>query len=158
MRTGYLVDTPLVILLALTACAAPSRTDTTTQTQPGERTAISVDGASVQVAIDPTQVAPGAEPSIEVVERRGARILLLDGRASRPQGMNRCQAGQERWLRLIDLESRRELYSKLVESCIRDVVPGEPVATWAQGSDEIRVELLSEPSFSIGADGRLMNR
>lgn len=161
MRTGSLVDAILLLALAGAAAgcgmqpaaapvAAPSME---TSPAPAAGTRITVEGVAIPVAIDAAAIDAAQGNSVEVVARRGDRVLVIDGWASKPQGMSRCQAGRERWLRLIDLAGRRELFSKLVESCLHDVEPGNPVATWPDGSDTIRVDLLSEPGFTLSADG-----
>lgn len=52
--------------------------------------------------------------------------LILDAWDSRPAGLSRCQAGREVWVRLLSATARAELWSALVESCLRDVEPGDP--------------------------------
>ncbi len=110
----------------------------------------------VPVAIDPALIAPGGRHQVTPMGgARGRYLLVIDSYASRPQGLSRCQAGQESWVRLIDLRTRREIYHRLVESCLTNVEPGDPPARWTADGQGITLDLVSSAPVNarIATDG-----
>lgn len=107
----------------------------------------------VPVTVDPATIDPTADHETRLLASAGNIAIALDSYASRPQSMSRCQAGEERWLRVIDIAAARQRYAKLIESCLKDVVPGDPLLTGPDGAGAYTVNLVSEPSLRIAADG-----
>ncbi len=145
-------DSALVFALALasasSACAATARADL----------ALPVDGRTLRVPVTLDAAAVNArDHEVRVLGVRRGFALVVDGYASRGQGLNRCQAGHERWVRLIDVARRRELWSKLAESCLKDVEPGDPIAAWSADGRSAAVNLVSEPSLriNVGPEGQV---
>lgn len=116
--------------------------------------------AVVRVALPAAEVDPANDHSITLLGTRGPFMLLTDSYASRGQSMSRCQAGHETWVRLIDTRTRTERWNKRVESCLHDIQPGDPVATWTGDGADFTVRTLSEPStqMSVAADGSVTQR
>ena len=114
----------------------------------------------VPVMVDPATIAPrGRHVVTPIGAPRGRYLLVLDSYASRAQGLSRCQAGQERWARLIDMGRRREIYRRLVDSCLTDVEANDPPVRWnADGG--VTLDLLSSAPvrLSIAADGTVTER
>lgn len=129
--------------LAMGGCAAARPADPVTEAAidipvPGSR------ALRVPVAIDPALIAPGGRHQVTPMGgARGRYLLVIDSYASRPQGLSRCQAGQESWARLIDLRTKREIYHRLVESCLTNVEPGDPPARWTADGQGITLDLVS---------------
>lgn len=151
MPTRYWASAGLGAVALLTACAATGAG----RSGAGSR-AIAITGPAgkvqVKVSADPALIDPAGEHKVKLLGTHGRLTLVLDSYSSRPQSMSRCQAGSERWVRLVDLSARAERYAKLVESCLRDVVPGDPPASWAPDGRGVTVNLLSEPSVVLGID------
>lgn len=149
--------------MMLTGCASaavpPARQAVRSASPPEFNGVITVPFANrvlrVPVTLDPSLIDRRGERRVKIIGTRGALLLILDSYASRPQSMSRCQAGQERYVRLIDARKRTEQRSKLAESCLKDVVPGDPIATWSVDGRSFTVNLLSEPSIhaSVAVDG-----
>ena len=109
-------------------------------------------------------VAPTAEPSPPaLVGTLGDSVLVLsDTYASIPGGMSFCQAGEERFLRVIALTSggARESHQTKLASCRTEIELAEEGLTWNPDSALVRVHWLTGPAGStevrtlhIAADG-----
>lgn len=142
-------DRALIAALLLCACApAPAGSAANENAQAAAAT-LTVEGVAVPVTVDRSDIDPAGDHETVLIERRGNLALVMDSYASRPQGMSRCQAGFERYVRLIDLAARTERFAKRAESCLHDVVPGDPPATWSSDGRTLTVNLLSEPSVTV---------
>jgi hypothetical protein len=114
---------------------------------------------NVPVTIDRATIdtsGAGNPHSIKLVGQRGDHIVeLLDAYPSKPQGMSRCQAGSETWFRVIDTATRKQLYARLVDSCLNDQVQAaDPLITRSDDGSKIVLHgLYSSVALSIGADG-----
>lgn len=157
-------DLGAVAALMLAGCAsvgavAPERraAHSGSTRKPGGVIAVPVAGHAIRVpvALDPSMIDQRGDHQVKIIGVRGTSLLLLDSYASRPRSMSRCQAGQERYVRVIDTRKRTEQWSKLAESCLNDVVPGDPIAAWGADGRSFTVNLLSEPSIhaNLAADG-----
>ncbi len=155
---GYPVRSALG-LLALAAC---SKVGGQNPPEPQVGPAITLAEAGVTrrvaVALAADLVDAAASHKIEVLVRRPGRLVVLDSYASRPAAMSRCQAGQERWVRLIDWPLGRELFAEQVESCLHDIEPADPIVTYRPGDDRFDVALLSGGAKSVGFDGSVAKR
>jgi len=139
----------LIAALLLCACAPAPTGSVANESAQAAAVTLTVEGVAVPVALDRADIDPAGDHETTLIERRGNLALVMDSYASRPQGMSRCQAGFERYVRLIDLAARAERFAKRAESCLRDVVPGDPPATWSPDGRKLTVNLLSEPSVSV---------
>ena len=101
----------------------------------------------IPVTVDGALIDPQGERDTQVITHAGPMLLVLDGYASQPQGMSRCQAGYERWLRVIDTQRGRESYAVQVESCLHDISPGHPVLTLE--GNVITVAVLGRPPLVL---------
>ncbi len=112
-------------------------------------------------------VLPGADAlTVHVIgEVKHRAIVLTDTYPSRPAGMSLCQAGEERFLRVITLgrHSASETLRLKLESCREDLELASPGLEWQQSPPLVRIHWLAGPSKSgspeqrvirIGADGR----
>jgi hypothetical protein len=114
-----------------------------------------------------TTVSPKAQPAkIEVVgEIKGAAIILVDTYPSIPGGMSYCQAGEERFLRVISISNRtsKEAFRVKLESCRDNIELTSPGVEWQPESSTLRIHWLLGPAakgmpetrtIRIGPDGR----
>lgn len=112
-------------------------------------------------------VLPGADAlNVRVIgEVKHGAIVLTDTYPSRPAGMSLCQAGEERFLRVITLSrhSGRETLRLKLESCRENLELASPGLEWQQEPPLVRIHWLAGPSKSgsperrvirIGHDGR----
>jgi hypothetical protein len=147
------------LALGIAACsgAATSPPAVATPAPAGPTLSLTIDGKriGVPVTLDAATVNPADDHDARVLARlrKGNLAIVLDSYASKPQSMSRCQAGRERWLRVIDVVAAHERYAKLVESCLKDVVPGDPLLIGPNVTGGYIIHLLSEPSLRIAADG-----
>lgn len=147
-------DGALIAALAICACAPAPADSAADQAAQTTSATLTLDGAAIPVTLDRADIDPAGDHETTLIERRGKLTLITDSYASREQGLSRCQAGREVYFRAIDQAAKRELYAKLIESCLKDVVSGDPSFTWTS-PDRITLNLLSEPSITlaIGAEG-----
>jgi hypothetical protein len=111
---------------------------------------VTVDRATINMSGD------GNPHSVKVVGQNGDHVVeLLDAYPSKPQGMSRCQAGSETWFRIIDTAARKQLYSRLVDSCLNDQVQAaDPLITRSDDGSKVTLHgLYSSVTVAIGADG-----
>lgn len=140
--------------------AAGTKTRLAIETKSGKRYEASVERDSM--------VAAGAQPSkVEVIgEVPGKAVILTDRYASVPLGMHYCQAGEERFLRVITLaggRGRDTLHLKIA-SCRDNLELAEPGLEWNAENATLRIHWLQGPSkkeeertIRIGKDGRPVN-
>jgi hypothetical protein len=111
-------------------------------------------------------VAPTTDPTrTEVVGTLGDSVLvLIDDYPSIPGGMSFCQAGEERFLRVIALSGSgaRERYQAKLASCRTELELADPGLTWRPDSSLLRIDWLAGPTgggetrtLRIGGDGRV---
>ena len=112
-------------------------------------------------------VAPRARPTaVEVVgELKATAIVLLDTYPSISGGMSYCQAGEERFLRVISIVKPppRETFRVKVASCRDNVELASPGIEWQPASATLRIHWLQgaapkgmseERTLVIGRDGK----
>jgi hypothetical protein len=96
----------------------------------------------------------------------GVAVVVVDTYPSAAGGMSLCQAGEERFLRVIALAAPRpaETYRAKVASCRDNVELGSAGIEWRPDSATVRVHWLSGPggrgvaetrAVRIGPDGRV---
>ena len=139
--------------------AAGSKTRFEIRTKNGRRYEVNVERDSM--------VSPKAQPSTAqlVGEVAGKALILTDTYPSVPLGLSYCQAGEERFLRVITLadgRAREELRLKLA-SCRDGIELTDPGLEWDGDSRTLRVHWLLGPTnkgkpeertIHIGADGK----
>lgn len=83
----------------------------------------------VSAALDET-VATSAPPQVDVVGWTASAVVLADSYASASPGMSLCQAGHERFLRIISFGERSAKLASTtkLESCRENIELVEPVA------------------------------
>lgn len=116
---------------------------------------VPVDGGlrRVPVSLDLTQINPTGDHTVKpIAPARGNLLLVLDSYASRPQPLSRCKAGNEKWVRLIDLRNNKELSAHLVESCLNNVDHGDPPATWDADGSGFTINILSKSPIHVVVD------
>lgn len=112
-------------------------------------------------------VAKDAKPtSVKLVaEISGSALILTDTYASVPGGMSYCQAGEERFLRIIAISGKKpvETYHVKIESCRDNVELASPGIKWSSETKRLDIHWLSAPgevgkprdlTLRIGADGK----
>jgi hypothetical protein len=112
-------------------------------------------------------VSPGGDAvNVRVIgEVKHRAIILTDTYPSQPAGMSLCQAGEERFLRIITLShhSARETLRLKLESCRENLELASPGLEWQQEPPLVRIHWLLGPGetgkpeqrvIRIGNDGR----
>ena len=102
----------------------------------------------VTLEVDGT-VAPGSEPlEVEVVGEVEGTLLLVDTYSSMPGGMSYCQAGEERFLRIVSLASSQptETARFKLSSCRQNIELGSPGLEWHPESSTLHVQWLAGPA------------
>ncbi|WP_260598089.1 hypothetical protein [Sphingomonas endolithica] len=97
--------------------------------------------------------------SIKVVGQRGDRIVeVLDAYPSKPQGLSRCQSGSETYFRVLDVRARKEVFARLVDSCLVDrVQAADPLITRSPDGGEVTLHgLYSSFTLRISPNGVVM--
>lgn len=111
-------------------------------------------------------VADAAQASrIDVVgELPGLAVIVADTYPSKPAGMSMCQAGEERFLRVISVTepAPKETYAVKLESCRDNLELAESGLEWRADTATLRIGWLLGPSktgkpemqeITIGKDG-----
>lgn len=94
-------------------------------------------------------VSPGAKAEVRVIGAvKGSAIVLIDSYPSLPGGMSYCQAGQERFLRVISMAKKQaeETLRIKVESCRENLELASPGIEWRPESSTLRINWLLGPS------------
>lgn len=112
-------------------------------------------------------VASEVEPSdlMVVGTIKSSVIILVDTYPSVPGGMSYCQAGEERFLRVISMSKKTAIETLRIkaESCRNNIELASPGIEWFPKSSILRVHWLQGPSLKqkpeelkvwIGADGK----
>lgn len=161
MRTTFLVSTLLVVFAGVVSVGAQaqqsvvsaagtsinysaknSRTRFDIQTRAGKRyTLFSRRDSTVSPASNPT--------SVQIVgELAGSAIIITDAYASLPGGLSYCQAGEERFLRVISLAKKRprETLRVKIESCRQNLELDSTGIEWSAESATLRIHWLAKPT------------
>jgi hypothetical protein len=106
-------------------------------------------------------IAPGTAPiSVSLVaEIPNSALILTDTYPSIPGGMSYCQAGEERFLRVISLNATQpvETYHVKLESCRDNVELASPGVEWLAGTRSLRIHWLSAPGQAGKPETRTVN-
>lgn len=100
--------------------------------------------------------------SVELVASIANKTLLIqDNHASRHGPLSMCQAGQESFLRVIQLAPLKEILSLKLASCRDNMELATPGLTWQADTASLKINWLSGPdhttqekTLQIGADGK----
>lgn len=100
--------------------------------------------------------------SVELVASIANKTLLIqDNRASRPGPLSMCQAGQESFLRVIQLAPLKEILTLKLASCRDNMELATPGLTWQADTASLKINWLSGPdhttqekTLQVGADGK----
>jgi len=87
--------------------------------------------------------------SVTIVgERKGVAIVLVDTYPSVPVGMSYCQAGKEKFLRIIAIAQSppRETVKVKLESCRQNIELASAGLQWLPNPSTIRINWLRGPS------------
>ena len=108
------------------------------------------DGTKKTVSVDrDATVAPGSAPSevklVGTIEA-GAGILVIDAYPSVPRGMHYCQAGVERFLRLLATSPGRETLRIKLDSCLDNIELATDGIHFDPATGLLRVSWLQGPS------------
>lgn len=111
------------------------------------------------VARDATVSAEAAPAKVDVLGSvRGVALILADTYASRPGGMSYCQAGEERFLRVISITRRpaRETLRIKLESCRETIELASPGIEWKPERASLQLNWLQGPEAGGGSQMRII--
>ena len=97
---------------------------------------------------DSTVLADAKPQSIEkVAEVKDIAVVVVDTYPSIPLGLSYCQAGQERFLRVISLREKRprETSRLKLESCRENIELASPGLEWAPNTSTLTIHWLQGP-------------
>lgn len=90
-----------------------------------------------------------ATGTVELVALVANKTLLIqDSRASRPGPLSMCQAGQETFLRVIQLAPLKEILSLKLASCRDNMELATPGLTWQADTSTLKISWLSGPDHT----------
>jgi hypothetical protein len=114
--------------------------------------------ARIPLTIDP-RARPASVEKAALVARAGERLLVVtDTHASRVQGLGRCRAGQEVFVRIIESgPPTREVQRLKLASCLDGIVPAEPPVIWTGATGTLEVRWLAGPGGMASATFRLVS-
>ncbi|HTS54982.1 MAG TPA: hypothetical protein VMH26_17050 [Burkholderiales bacterium] len=167
---NLLILTSLVVALAQAplALSAPhavhdssegSKSRLEIRTQEGKRYVL-------RVLRDSTVPSKSQPSQVQVVgELKGSAIIVVDSYRSKPGGMSYCQAGYERFLRVISVSSKapKETFRVKIDSCRENIELASRGIEWSPESSTLRIRWLLGPStkgtpeertVQIGRDGK----
>jgi hypothetical protein len=160
MRITSFVSTLLVVFAGITlaqaqhsvvssdgtsirSSASHSRTRLDIRTRVGKRYALFLSRDST--------ISAGAQPTaVNVVgEIKGTAIIITDSYPSIPGGMSYCQAGEERFLRVISTSKKRptETLRMKIESCRENLELDSTGIEWSPESSTLRIRWLAGPAI-----------
>lgn len=90
-----------------------------------------------------------ASASVELVASIANKTLLIqDSRASRPGPLSMCQAGQETFLRVIQLAPLKEILTLKLAGCRDNMELATPGMTWQADTSTLKINWLSGPDHT----------
>ena len=173
MRIAFWAS-PLLVMAACTGAenrnpATPAAPITVTATTENATTRFDVQtGTGIRSALTAPRdatVSPDAQPRLEVLgEVSETAIVLVDTYPSIPGGLSFCQAGEERFLRVIAVTGgqAQETLRVKVASCRDNLELASPAIEWLPQSSTVRIHWLLGPNagmpevrtIQIGRDGQ----
>jgi hypothetical protein len=174
MRIGFWASALLLATISFAATQSPVAVATGSSIgYPGESSKTRLEirttaGASYIVIVErDSTVSPKVEPSeITIVgEIQGSLVILIDTYPSLPGGLSYCQAGQERFLRVISISRKPpgETMRFKLASCRDNIELASPGVEWLPESSTLRIHWLLGPntgqkseelSIRIGSDAK----
>lgn len=175
MPTRFWVEGILFFSLSLCAHAQGqvrlSSGKAVTYSASGAQTVFFIPGADgrksrLRVERDATVDTSAKPASVTLVgEIPGSALILIDAYQSIPGGMSYCQAGEERFLRVISISGKKpvETYRLKLESCRDNIELASPGLEWSAETRSLSIHWLSAPgkvgkaedrTIKIGADGK----
>lgn len=109
-------------------------------------------GVTITTAVDPAVVSHPSEHEAQLVDYTGFLVTMIDTFDSNPAGGEHCQAGKERYVRLLNIASKEEEYHRLIDSCVRGVTVAEPPVTWAADRSGFTIHFTSGPPVTVAVD------
>ena len=160
MRIAFLASS---LILGLLSCAAADRIElpsggslrVATKSAKTQFDVSSADGASHRVSVErDATVSPKAAPAnVKIIGQvNPSVVILVDSYPSVPGGMSMCQAGEERFLRVISIAKKpaQETYRLKLESCRDNIELASPGLEWRADSSTLAIKWLGGP----GAKGK----
>jgi hypothetical protein len=129
----------------------------------------SAGGASHRLLVErDSTVSPKAAPSaVKIIGQVNPSVLILvDSYPSIPGGMSMCQAGEERFLRVLSIATKpaQETFRLKLESCRENIELASPGLEWRAESSTLAIKWLFGPgtkgkpeerTLKIAADGKV---
>jgi hypothetical protein len=177
MRIAFWASAALVVLLSATVSeargsvhlisggtlcysASQGKTKLDIRTMDGKRYVLRVERDAT--------VSPGISPSQLTVlgEIKDTAIIFIDTYPSKHGGMSYCQAGEERFLRIVSIAQKPavETYRIKLASCLENIELSSPGIDWHPESSKLDIHWLQGPeknqkpaelTLQIGTNGRL---
>jgi hypothetical protein len=132
------------------------------------KAALEIRFPSAQAQILPLNTDANVDPktagaTVELVASVGRQTLLVqDTYASRPGPLSMCQAGQESFLRVIQLAPLKEIFSLKLASCRDNIELASPGLEWHADTATLKIHWLSdanhtaqEKTLQIDRDGKI---
>lgn len=96
------------------------------------------------------KVRAGAKPEVKIIARGENWIWLTESYPSKPQGMSRCQAGVEIYLRLLEKTGTkfREKTQIKIGSCLDDIEIAENGLRWDGAAKRLTLQILGGAAAS----------
>ena len=105
-------------------------------------------------------VAPATEPSGATItgEIADSVLVIVDSYPSTPGGMSFCQAGTERFLRVLAIATAQpvETYRVKLASCLGNIELGADSTSWDAGKSQLRIYWLLGPSGAHGPESKTL--
>ena len=162
MRTGnilgFVMPTKLLVsltlLLTVFACAVPQANDAAPPPSAGVQPLLEFKLSSgnhyaVPAERDATVLKNTKPRKIKIVgEVKDVAVVLIDTYPSIPGGMSYCQAGEERFLRVVSLVKKTpvETFHTKLESCRDNIELASPGLAWSAESTTLVIHWLQGPT------------
>ncbi len=91
-----------------------------------------------------SQVLAGAKPEVKTIARGETWAWITESYPSKPQGMSRCQAGKEVYLRLLEKAGKKfqQKAQRKIESCLDDIELAENGLRWDGEAKRLTLQIL----------------
>ena len=147
MPTKFLSSLLLAVLVA--ACSGMGADDAVAE--PRSLSVRLSSGQEVRIVAErDSTVLPDAKPkSIEMVaEVKDVAVVIVDTYRSTPLGLSYCQAGEERFLRVISIREKRprEMSRLKLESCRDNIELASPGLEWVPDTSTLTIPWLQGPA------------
>jgi len=91
---------------------------------------------------------------VQVVAEIGSSLVIVDTYLSRPGGGSYCQAGQERFLRILRLDDGvpQETVRLKLASCWQNIELADPGLQWSPNDSTLRISWLFGPTTKLKSE------